>query len=70
MCGQKSQIQPLDRTQLRLALAPGVPERLTQKYIRRGTHRSSRQLERATRHCIEVSYAVRRTKSRTWMIYL
>ena len=52
---KKSQIQPLNRAQPRLPLAPGVPERRTQKYTRRGTHRSSRQLKQAIRHCIKVN---------------
>ena len=34
---EKSQIQPLDRTQPILPLAPGIPERRTHDYMRRGT---------------------------------
>jgi hypothetical protein len=66
----KSQIQALDRTQPMLSLAPGIAERrthdymrhgtttlfatLTEKHIRRGTHRSTQQLEEAIRRYLGV----------------
>jgi hypothetical protein len=45
---EKSQIQALDRTQLALALRPGLPERQTHDYVRHGTTTLFAALEVAT----------------------
>src|SRR6266536_1061796 len=41
---EKSQIQALDRTQPILPIRPGLPERATHDYIRRGTYQSVKDL--------------------------
>ena len=65
---EKSQVQALDRTQLILPLAPGVPERQTHDYTRHGTTSLFAALDAATGKVIGRTY--RRHRAEEFLKFL